>query len=178
MTIHALPQVASLLLPDSASVVIRVFRKLDLFRRDYQSSHLQDLVNSLAGTLRLEAADAIVSESLMLDNELRLRATGTILFFPADAPTASHDEAALLNLIAAMQAGDYRRAAHAAVQLEILQSRMLLILAHKLSRRLAEAGISLDAVYTGAVPPAGGMVPIPRIRGRHHLRLVESEAVV
>jgi hypothetical protein len=177
MTIHALPQVAALLLPDNASVVIRVFRKLDLFRRDYQSSHLQELVNALAGTLQLEAADAIVSESLMLDNELRLRATGTIAFFPADAPTASHDEAALLNLIAGMQHGDYRRAAHAAVQLEILQSRMLLILAHKLGRRLAEAGIRLDGVYTGAVPPAGSMVPGPRHHGRARLRLVQREAV-
>jgi hypothetical protein len=155
MTIHALPQVASLLLPDSASVVIRVFRKLDLFRRDYQSSHLQELVNTLAGTLKLEAADAIVSESLMLDNELRLRATGTIIYFPTDAPTASHDEAALLNLIAAMQAGDYRRAAHAAVQLEILQSRMLLILAHKLGRRLTEARLRLEGTYPApSRPPA------------------------
>jgi hypothetical protein len=177
MTIHALPQVASLLLPDSASVVIRVFRKLDLFRRDYQSSHLQELVNTLAGTLKLEAADAIVSESLMLDNELRLRATGTIIYFPTDAPTASHDEAALLNLIAAMQAGDYRRAAHAAVQLEILQSRMLLILAHKLGRRLTEARLRLEGTYSGAVPPSGGMMPIPRIHGRSHLRLVESGPV-
>jgi hypothetical protein len=172
MTIHALPQVASLLLPDSASVVIRIFRKLDLFRRDYQSSHLQELVNTLAGTLQLEAADAIVSEALMLDNELRLRATGSVLFFPADAPTATHDEAALLNLISAMQCGDYRRAAHAAVLLEILQSRMLLILAHKLGRRLSEAGILLDDVYTGTVPPSGTSVPVQRVLGRAHLKLV------
>jgi hypothetical protein len=152
MTVHALPQVASMVLDPQPRMVIQLFRKLDVVRREDRTDHPHDLADLLAATLPLSMVDAIVSDAIMVDNELRLRATGTILFFPHDAPTASHDEAALLNLISAIQRGDYRRAAHAAVQLEILQSRMLLILAHRLAGKLAQAGVTLKGTFHGTVP--------------------------
>jgi hypothetical protein len=174
MSIHMLPQLASLAIPEPARLVLTIFRQLDEFRLDYRQEHLETLAGLLAEKLDPEKADGVLSDALLLDNELRSRSATTFAFFPLEAPTASADEARLVNLLSAMQRGQYRRAAEAAVELEILQTRMLLVLAYRLARRLLEANVDLGAIELRGTP-SGGSLPQQHLRrSRPNLRLVQD----
>ena len=168
MTVHFLPQVEARILSGQPLMVIAIFRTLDLFRRDYDPDHLRRLSDRLARDLMPAIADSLVSDAILVDNELRLRAGGFV-FFLDDTPTASLDEAALLTMLAAMQEGDRPRAWQAGIQIGILQPRMLLILAHRLACKLAQAGVSLGGPFRGTASAAPGR---PKSLGRAALRVV------
>lgn len=174
MSVHPLPQVAGLLLQADALAIADMFRRFDRFRGDYDAAHLAAVSARLAGIMAGPSADAVISEALLVDGEIRLRANGRFVFFNEGAPTASADEAALLNLIAAMQSADYTAAAEAAIQLQILQARALFSLAFRLGRRLLDAEIRFrPRSFRGAAVTARVAEPRPP-RGAPHLSLVEG----
>ena len=174
MSVHPLPQVAGLLLPPDALAVVDAFRRFDRFRGDDESRRLYAVSRRMRGLMPGDAADAVIAEALLVDAEIRLRSKGRFVFFNEGAPTASADEAALLNLIGAMQSADYTAAAEAAIQLEILQARALFSLAFRLGRRLLEGGVRFrPRSFRGTAVTA--RVPEPRPpRGAPSLKLVEG----
>ena len=174
MSVHPLPQVAGLLLPPDALAVVDAFRRIDRFRGDYESRHLDAVSRRMRGLMPFAIADAVISEALLVDGEIRLRSKGRFVCFNEGAPTASADEAALLNLIAAMQNADYTAAAEAAIQLEILQARSLFSLVFRLGRCLADGGIRFrPRIFRGTAVTARVSEPRPP-RGAPLLKLVEG----
>ena len=172
MTFHAFPPHVRVLLPPAAMFVINLFRRFDRFRAGYDQSHLDAAAESIRARLGEAAADGVMSDALMVDNELRLRTSGAFAFQPDGSPTASDDEVVLLSMVAAMQTGNYRVAAECAVQLDILQSRTMLMLANRLAARLAAAGLRLDQ---GVLQPSWSVKEAgrpPRASGEPHLHLV------
>lgn len=93
----------------------------------------------------------IVSDAILADNELRLRA-GSLAFLANDTRAASVDEAGLLTMIAALQEGSRPLAWQVAHRLGIAQPRMLLILLHRLAGKLAQARVRLEGPFRSSVP--------------------------
>ncbi|MCP8937262.1 hypothetical protein NK718_01935 [Alsobacter sp. SYSU M60028] len=151
MSIHAFPPQVHVLLPPTALFVVNLFRRFDRFRHGYDQAHLDAADASVRERLGERSADGVMSDALMVDNELRLRTSGAFSFNPDGSPQATPDELSLLSMIAAMQTGHYRVAAECAVELDIIQSRTMLMLAHRLGSRLAAAGLRLD---TGVLQPS------------------------
>ncbi len=174
MSVHPLPQVAGLLLPSDAMLVADAFRRFERFRSDYDSRHLNVVSRRLCAAMCPDLADAVISDALLVDSEIRMRAKGPFVCFNEGAPTASADEAALLNLIGAMQSADYTAAAEAAIQLEIMQARALFSLVFRLGQRLMEAGIRFrPRSFRGTAVTARVGEPRPP-RGAPHLRIVDG----
>ena len=172
MSVHAFPPQVRILLPSAALFVLNLFRRFDRFRAGYDQSHLDTAAQSIRARLGDVAADGVMSDALMVDNELRLRTSGAFAFQPEGSPTASDDEVALLSMLAAMQTGHYRVAAECAVKLDILQSRTMLMLANRLAARLAASGLRLDQ---GVLQPSWSVSAAnrpPRASGDRHLHLV------
>lgn len=172
MSSHAFPPQVRVFLPPAALFVLNLFRRFDRFRAGYDQSHLYAAAESVRARLGVAAADGVMSDALMVDNELRLRTSGVFAFQAEGSPTASDDEVSLLSMLAAMQTGHYRVAAECAVQLDILQSRTMLMLANRLAARLAAAGLRLDQ---GVLQPSWSVKAAdrpPRANGERHLHLV------
>jgi hypothetical protein len=172
MSFRAIPPQVRVFLPPSALFVLNLFRRFHRFRAGYDQSHLDAAAQSIRARLGEAAADGVMSDALMVDNELRLRTTGTYDSQPEGSPTASGDEVALLSMLAAMQTANYRVAAECAVQLDIIQSRTMLMLANRLAARLAAADLRLDQ---GVLQPSWSVKAAyrpPRASGDRHLHLV------
>jgi hypothetical protein len=169
MSLAVLESSVRILLPPSAVLVVNLFRRFDRFRRSYNQVHLDAAAEALRTRVGERHADAIMSDAIMMDNELRLRTAGRLAFLSDASPTASTDELALVGIVAAMQAGQSRKAGEYALQLEILQARSLIMLAYRLGARLAEAGISLDPaaleIDIDAAPKVKAQAPSLRIVG-------------
>lgn len=133
----------TVLLPSSSLFVVGMFRLFDCFRRDYDQSCLDAALWLVRARLGAAASDGVISDALLLDNELRVRTTGHLAFMPVGSAGASPDEHSIVHLIAALQARSYRHAAECALDLDILQSRTMMILAERLATRLSEAGLVL-----------------------------------
>lgn len=169
MSLAVLESSVRVLLPPQAAHVVTLFRRFDRFRRSYNQAHLDAAAETLREKVGERHADAIMSDAIMLDNELRLRTAGRFVFLADTSHTASADELALAGIVAAMQAGESRKAGEYALRLEILQARSLMMLAYRLAARLAEAGIRLDPaaleVDARAAPRVEGSVPNLRVVG-------------
>ncbi|PSC05170.1 hypothetical protein SLNSH_10170 [Alsobacter soli] len=172
MTIHALPSSVRILLPADALFVIDVLRRFERFRNGYDQRHLDAAAASIRDRLGDGAVDGLMSDALLLDNELRLRTSGDFEFMAEGVPTATDGEITLLRMIAALQDGSFKLAGQDAADLEIVQSRALLMLANKFASRLASHGLRLSRNMLGpnwsARPiapqrPAGGKAPELRV---------------
>lgn len=174
MSLAVLESSVRILLPPNAALVVTLFRRFDRFRRSYNQANLDAAAEALREKVGERHADAIMSDAIMLDNELRLRTAGRFVFLADTSHTASADELALAGIIAAMQAGQSRKAGEYALQLEILQARALLMLAYRLAARLAEAGIKLDPasleIDTDAAPRIEGRAVSLRVVGGRDAR--------
>ena len=144
MSIHAFPPGVRILLPADALFVIDVLRRFERFRHGYDQKHLDAAAAAIRERLGDAAVDGLMSDALLLDNELRLRTNGAFDCMPEGAPSATQDELHLIRMIACMQASEYKSAAEHATRLEIVQSRALLMLANKIAARLADYGLRLD----------------------------------
>ena len=142
----------TVLLPAAALFVVGIFRLFDCFRRDYDQSCLDAAQGTIRARLGEVASHGVMSDALLLDNELRVRTTGHIVFMPVGSANASPDERSLAQLVAALQARSYRDAAECVLDLEILQSRTMLMLAERLACRLRSAGLVLPFATTAAGP--------------------------
>jgi hypothetical protein len=140
------------LMPSASLFVVEVFRLFDEFRRGYDPSYLDAAQGIIRQRLGTPFSHGVMSDALLLDNELRVRTTGHLVFMPAGSATASRDERSLARLLAALQVRSYRHAAECAVDLDILQSRTVLLLAERLTFRLREAGLVLPFTATSAGP--------------------------
>lgn len=138
----------TMLLPSSALFLVGMFRLFDCFRRDYDQSCLDAALGIVRARLGAAASDGVMSDALLLDNELRVRTAGHLAFMPVGSAAASPDERSIVHLIAALQARSYRHAAECALDLDILQSRTMLMLAERLAERLSQAGVVLP-FWTG-----------------------------
>lgn len=172
MTVHALPPSVRVLLPGDALFVIDVLRRFERFRNGYDQKHLDAAAESIRDKLGEAAVDGVMSDALLLDNEIRLRTGGNFGFMPEGSPSATQDELTLLRMIAALQDGSFRMAGEDAADLGVIQSRALLMLANKIANRLDTHGLRLrrDAIGLNAglraLPPqrpAAGKAPELRI---------------
>lgn len=133
----------TVLLPSAALFIVGIFRLFDCFRRDYDQSCLDAAQGTIQARLGEAASHGVMSDALLLDNELRVRTTGHLVFMPVGSASASPDERSLARLVAALQARSYRHAAECVLDLDIIQSRTMLILAERLACRLRSAGLVL-----------------------------------
>ena len=165
MSIHAFPPGVRILLPADALFVIDVLRRFERFRHGYDQKHLDTAAAAIRERLGDDAVDGLMSDALLLDNELRLRTNGAFDCMPEGAPSATQDELHLIRMIACMQAGEYKSAAEHATRLEIVQSRALLMLANKIAARLARPRAAPATRRPGAeLGPAPGSAPARRSR--------------
>ncbi|WP_460448658.1 hypothetical protein [Alsobacter sp. SYSU BS001988] len=162
MSIHAFPPGVRILLPADALFVIDVLRRFERFRHGYDQKHLDAAAASIRERLGDGAVDGLMSDALLLDNELRLRTSGAFECMPEGAPSATEHELLLIRMIACMQAGEFKAAAGHATQLEIVQSRALLMLVNKIAARLADHGLRLDR---GVLEPSWSLPHAPPPRG-------------
>jgi hypothetical protein len=145
-----------ILLPPAALFLVGLFRRFESFRARYDQAHLDAARTAIRERLGEAACDGVMSDALLVDNELRLRTVGRFKVRPVGSATPSEDELNLVRLVAALQAGSYRRAAECALHLDIMQSRTMLLLAERLAERLLGAGL----VVTCASADEGAPIPV------------------
>ena len=178
MTIHALPPSVRVLLPADALFVIDVLRRFERFRNGYDQIHLDVAAASIRDRLGDAAVDGLMSDALLLDNEIRLRTHGEFAFMAEGAPTATDHELTLLRMIASLQDGGFRQAGEDAVDLEIAQSRTLLMLANKIASRLLSHGLRLSRGMLGPNWSARPLAPQRPAAGKApELRIVATMSV-
>jgi hypothetical protein len=151
MTIRTTPQRET----PSAKVrfIAEIFRTLALFRKDYDERLLQELAATLRRRMSDEEADRIMSDALVMDNEIRFRLPAGLALEKVGATSVSADERALAALI--VDADDPEGAATAAEVLGIAQHRVLRQCASLLAGSLRRAGIETE---WGATPATVQMV--------------------
>lgn len=169
MSLAVLEPSVRILLPANAALIVNLFRRFNKFRSGYSQTHLDAASEMLRARVGERHADAIMSDAIMMDNELRLRTAGRFVFLADSSATASADELALVGIVSAMQAGQSRKAGEYALQLEVFQARALMMLAYRLGARLAEAGLTLDPaaleIDIDAAPRVPASVPALRVVG-------------
>lgn len=175
LTTFATPGDVRVMLPGAALFLVNIFRHFERFRAGYDQQHLETALDSIRLKLGREAAEGVMSDALLVDNELRLRTSGRFQFRPDGSPSASTDEHTLVQLVAALQADRYRLAAESALALDILQSRTMLLLARRLALRLLDCGLDLAPVLVPIRTDTGAPHPERIAEGmRPALRLVEA----
>jgi hypothetical protein len=127
----------------STAPLLALLRRLDRFRASYDPAHLDTAEADLRALLGEHAADLVMREAVLFDNELRLRTGGRLVFARLGSSGTTRDESTLLALLAAAQAGRLHEAAEHALALGIVRSRELVSIAERLGDRLDEAGLAL-----------------------------------
>ncbi|MEJ1938272.1 hypothetical protein WDZ92_49390 [Nostoc sp. NIES-2111] len=89
MSLAVLEPSVRILLPANAALVVNLFRRFNKFRSSYNQAHLAAAAETLRDRVGERHADAVMSDAIMLDNELRLRTAGRFVFLPDASATAS-----------------------------------------------------------------------------------------
>ncbi|MBV8448603.1 MAG: hypothetical protein JO094_00020 [Hyphomicrobiales bacterium] len=141
MIIHPLNE--STTQSSDAHLVLEIFRKLAEFRIDYDETCLHELFATLRRHMPEHHADQVMSDALVMDNEIRFRLPGGLSLDEDEAGFPGPDAQALMRLIAHAGATDHSLAAQAAEELGIENHRILRKCASVLASSLAQGGIEI-----------------------------------
>jgi hypothetical protein len=131
------------IMPPGVRLVAEIFRKLAVFRKDYDGAVLQELAATLRRHMGEHQADKVMSDALVMDNEIRFRRPAGLILWPAGGKLAGAQEEALLALIRHADAAHDILAVAAAEELGIENHRVLRKCASLLARSLAQGGVDL-----------------------------------
>jgi hypothetical protein len=149
MTVHPLRTMTTS--SADARLVVKIFRKLAEFRRDYDETVLHELAAMLCRRMSERQADMVMSDALVMDNEIRFRLPAGLSLHEDCSGFPCPDAQALMTLIAHAGDCDHSLAAVAAEELGIENHRILRKCASVLALSLAQGGIEIG---WGAAPRA------------------------
>jgi len=142
MTVDAFGSLPSL--PPKARLVVEIFRRLAAFREDYDEAVLRGLMTVLCRHMAAAEADKVMSDVMIMHNEICFRVPRGLAFNdPGDAFASAHERALLLLIAHAAEPSDDEAAAEAAEALGIDSHRVLRICASLVARSLAGGGVDV-----------------------------------
>lgn len=133
--------------------VLELFRRLDGFRRSYDPMHLDAAASALRAAFPDDTADSLMRGAILLDNELRLRTSGRLVFARVGSPCRTADEATFMAMLNAARRGRLHEAAEHALSLGIVRSRELVSLAGRLAECLDDDDVRHAPCGEHAAPP-------------------------
>jgi hypothetical protein len=165
MMVRALRQ--GKLLPPNVALTVELFRGLFEFRQNYDELILQCLFAMLRESVTEHDADKILSDALVLDNEIRFRLPcGLAMYEPGD-DFASPDEEALVLMIAHAEDHGDPIGAVMAERLGIKCHHVLRGCASTLAQSLKQAGIEIEWRHVPARLGLASAAAVPNLGHCH-----------